>query len=407
MNRTLVRMICIYLVFFQLIYPYGRVYALELKGERVFFIRIYSEDIREDESQGIFNLLVEEINKKGELLIISGKEEEDKQNFISKGRAFYEKGKKHYERIELKEALEEFKKAAPILEEAFELSEGKEILKHLFMYLALSYMALGERAKGIDYLRRVNILDSNFDPDPFIYPPFIREELVRQRDILNAPASSALVVESEPTGADVMINGKFYGKTPVVIRGLSIGRYEVTLKYKGYKNIKRFIYITGGDPIRLAEEMQPDEVSNMINQINNAIIKNDMESAFSGMENLSRLLKVEKILLGILTKDLDRFKMEAMLIDSFNRKIINEANISFSHKERLKYIKELTEKLSLKQTSQLSEIAESRPFYKSFWFIVLVGIVAIAAGALALAGGGGGGGGGSSSSSTGSVTVNF
>ncbi len=407
LRKAVTDWIFIYLVFCQLLYPIGRSYGYASMGERVFFIKIYSQDISEDEGQQIFKLMEEEIIRKGDFILVSGKKEEEKEEAFSKGRSFFEKGKMLYEGLELTEAVDEFKKAIPFLERSFELKESSELLKHLFMYLSMSHIALGKREEGTNYIRRVILIDRNFNPDPLIYPPFIREEMARQREVLEIPSSSTLIVETVPVAADVRINGKYYGKTPLIIRDLSAGRYEVTLMLRGYSQVSEYVYLAGGETIRVIKEMTEDEISGMIVRIKNAITKGDMNTTLSSMERISLLLNIEKILLAVLGKKEENFRVDILVIDSSKKKILKEANVSFLMEERVKYIKELVDSLSRKEVYEPAGVEEEKPFYKSVWFIVLIGIIVIAAGAMALSGGGGGGGGSSSSTSTGSVTVNF
>lgn len=407
LRKAVTDWICVYLVLCQLLYPTGRSYGYTSMGERVFFIKIYTQDISEDEGQKIFKLMEEEIIKRGDFILVSGKEEEEREEIFSQGRALFEKGKRLYERIELTEAAEEFKKAIPFLERSFELKESRDLLKHLFMHLSMAYIAIGKKEEATNYIKRVILIDRNFNPDPLIYPPFIREELARQREVLERPSSSTLIVETVPVAADVRINGKYYGKTPLIIRDLSAGRYEVNLMLRGYRQVSEYVYLAGGETLRVIKELPGDEISSMIVQIKNAITKGDMNATLSSMERLSQLLKIEKILLAILGKKEENFRMDVVVIDSPNKKILKEANVSFLMEERVKYIKELVDGLSRKEVYQPAGVEEQKPFYKSVWFIVLVGIIVIAAGAMALSGGGGGGGGSSSSTSTGSVTVSF
>ncbi len=60
------------------------------------------------------------------------------------------------------------------------------------------------------------------------------------------PAEGALVVFSEPSGADVYIDGRYYGRTPITIQRLAVGRKTVTLKMSGYADWSDDILIESG-----------------------------------------------------------------------------------------------------------------------------------------------------------------
>lgn len=63
----------------------------------------------------------------------------------------------------------------------------------------------------------------------------------------SAPLPKAnLVVSSDPTGADIEIDGEFVGNTPSTIH-LAAGEYQVTIRKKSFATWQRKVKITGGD----------------------------------------------------------------------------------------------------------------------------------------------------------------
>jgi len=60
-------------------------------------------------------------------------------------------------------------------------------------------------------------------------------------------AEGALVVFSEPSGADLYIDGKYYGKTPITVQHIPVGRKIVTLKMPGYADWSDDIFVEPGE----------------------------------------------------------------------------------------------------------------------------------------------------------------
>ncbi|MGC9064421.1 MAG: PEGA domain-containing protein, partial [bacterium] len=60
-------------------------------------------------------------------------------------------------------------------------------------------------------------------------------------------AEGALVVFSNPPNAEVYIDGAYYGKTPITIQRLSVGRKTVLLKLSGYADWTDDVNITEGE----------------------------------------------------------------------------------------------------------------------------------------------------------------
>ena len=70
-----------------------------------------------------------------------------------------------------------------------------------------------------------------------------------------APAAAAppvfegrLLVRSEPAGASVMVDGREYGSTPAVVRGLGRGTHRVRVVRDGYLPEERSVAVTRSQP---------------------------------------------------------------------------------------------------------------------------------------------------------------
>ena len=65
-----------------------------------------------------------------------------------------------------------------------------------------------------------------------------------------------LAISSEPSEADVYVDGKNYGKTTAFITNLSAGTHELKLQKQGYITITKNIVIQKGETLKLDETMQ-------------------------------------------------------------------------------------------------------------------------------------------------------
>ena len=65
-----------------------------------------------------------------------------------------------------------------------------------------------------------------------------------------------LAISSEPSEADVYVDGKNYGKTMAFITNLSAGTHELKLQKQGYITITKNIVIQKGETLKLDETMQ-------------------------------------------------------------------------------------------------------------------------------------------------------
>ena len=70
--------------------------------------------------------------------------------------------------------------------------------------------------------------------------------------VLGAISGNTLLVESEPDGASVLLNGRLAGATPLSIKGLSRGTYDLRLEKSGCTPLNKLVTIsaTGGAKVR-------------------------------------------------------------------------------------------------------------------------------------------------------------
>ena len=70
------------------------------------------------------------------------------------------------------------------------------------------------------------------------------------------PELGFLAVSSEPTDADIYIDGKHYGKTNNVITDLTVGTHELILEKEGYSTVTKTFVTTKGETLKLNEILQ-------------------------------------------------------------------------------------------------------------------------------------------------------
>ena len=68
---------------------------------------------------------------------------------------------------------------------------------------------------------------------------------------------AVLIIESEPSGSEVVIGSRNYGRTPTTIRGLSEGQYYAILAQYGFKRKTQSIALPQTGEIRVTAQMEP------------------------------------------------------------------------------------------------------------------------------------------------------
>ena len=90
---------------------------------------------------------------------------------------------------------------------------------------------------------------------PFDLCDYCGYEMVVQY-VESKPELGFLAISSEPTDADIYIDGKHYGKTNNVITDLAVGTHELKLEKEGYSTVTRTFVTTKGETLKLNETLQ-------------------------------------------------------------------------------------------------------------------------------------------------------
>ncbi len=113
-------------------------------------------------------------------------------------------------------------------------------------------------ARAVTFLR---IKHPDFGVTEF-YPPMEIEanqcyEMTLQYVVPNTePETGFLAISSEPSEANVYVDGKDYGKTTAFITDLAAGTHELKLEKQGYLTVTKNIVITKGETLKLDETLQ-------------------------------------------------------------------------------------------------------------------------------------------------------
>ena len=110
---------------------------------------------------------------------------------------------------------------------------------------AVSLRRLGMDAEADVPLQRLATILPKTLPDPGIAPPKVMQRHQQLQDELRSQARVTVELQSEPAGADVVIDGLLRGKTPLVVRDLLPGLHFISLSSEGVR-IERKLNIKEG-----------------------------------------------------------------------------------------------------------------------------------------------------------------
>ena len=83
---------------------------------------------------------------------------------------------------------------------------------------------------------------------------YCKYEMVLQY-VNNNSSNTYISIDTEPSGADIYIDGKHYGKTPNIITDLPMGKHEIKLEKQEYNPVTKIFIIEDGEKLKFNETL--------------------------------------------------------------------------------------------------------------------------------------------------------
>ncbi len=141
------------------------------------------------------------------------------------------------------------------------------------------------------------------------------------------PITGSLNINSEPINAKIIIDGKEYGKTPMIINNLLVGEHDVELQLGGYNKIKRTITIEEGEMTNNYLNMTREEVPSSI--VKTDALNNSIEIKSSNSEN-TITIKAGTQSINMVFVEEGSFRMGKIVKQNFNDDREKEHKVSLS-----------------------------------------------------------------------------
>jgi hypothetical protein len=150
-----------------------------------------------------------------------------------------------YRDLAFQASLDELSRAQEELEVRLDAENTYQALDDAVLLRALNELALGNQQAARNALRQAVILrPKRTSLDPAEFAPDVRAEYERVRDGLGREAPLPLATESEPSGAELELDGRQAGLTPISVR-LHDGRHYLVFRSPGLIAAPRIIDVDG------------------------------------------------------------------------------------------------------------------------------------------------------------------
>ena len=120
-----------------------------------------------------------------------------------------------------------------------------------YVYLGVARLQVADADETRQWFAESQMRDPTLQLAPAEFPGDVLELWAEARDL------GMLFVDTEPSGAEVSVDGKVQGRSPVGVAGLKPGAYRVALSHDGYAGVSRVLTVAAGRTERLFFSLLP------------------------------------------------------------------------------------------------------------------------------------------------------
>ena len=174
---------------------------------------------------------------------------------LSKGEKLYNSLKVDKAIATLQESKLKFKEAMP------SINTESDYSRYLgtFFYLAMAYQAKGQEEQGINEIRQMVVMDPERKTRKFsskYYPPALLKLYEKIKKGVLKGEKGKLRIKTNPRGAQVYVDSKLLGNTPVEISKVPLGEHFVVVEKSGYSKWADSKFVVEGKNI-VELDLQP------------------------------------------------------------------------------------------------------------------------------------------------------
>jgi len=179
---------------------------------------------------------------------------------------------------------------------------------------------------------RVIVFREGYEYDPTRYPVECAETFASVQERTLAGPRATLEISTEPDGAEIYVDGRSYGPSPVVVDDLLVGDHYVTIKHiASIKGVERATVNRGGSSVRYA--LAPNERSALVASGEaTSALRGELgeERAGSAIRSLGNTLGAAQVVVGVARRVGESLHVQLYLYDVRTRFLLNRAEINMT-----------------------------------------------------------------------------
>lgn len=292
------------------------------------------------------------------------------------------------------QALVEFTKSVEFYEKSFSFLQSDQEFIDALVGLGFSNGMSGVQDEAITAFKKALTFNPEAKYDFSRYPQNLHNLFKKAKKELETATTGDLKVTTEPSNAEVYVNGRFRGISPVVVRQLPVGAHYVKIRKLGFSRINQTMVVTAGTNLQTVVLKASRRKSLLDSKIPTFRLDVAETKASDTIVDLRSLFFVDHVIFAAVFGAGEQRQLQLSLFDLERRKRLKQIKVSVSVKSfdlaaATKAIKKLLDGVSLTLTPERrpdhkvkTTVVKSTPLYKKWWFWTVIG-VAVAGGAAA------------------------
>lgn len=221
-------------------------------------------------------------------------------DFMAQAESLFEEAKLDYENLELDGAIEKLDLAMGKLEGGAAFLMDLSLATNILYYLGVCHAFNGDMDKSNSAFLRAYVLAPEKKPDPDVFPPDVISMFSEATSLVHTLGTGSLSVGSDPQAAQVFLDGKFMGMSPVSIDNITAGKHFVRLVHPGHQLYGDVVAIQSGKTTNVNAKLFPaysaSKVFTLADGLPGLLVKG-VEVASSSLANICTQLGVDQLLL--------------------------------------------------------------------------------------------------------------
>ena len=253
-----------------------------------------------------------------------------------------QKGHDAYDQLELDAAVEYLSNTLKQYERFAAYVNDFRKVSEALMLLGATHILRGEEKLGNRRLEQALNVFPQMEPDPRIFNPAMRGQFQETVSRMSTRPPGTLSVTSNPSYAEVYVDGKFAGVTPLAVERVSEGRHYVRLEKDGYRAWGKVVEVTGrtetAESAVLKVTAHFDDFDNLVeNAVKRVVAPKEGSSggpSNDAIDQLGVLTTADHIFLAQVRLDGDRVQVWANQYDLNAQRLLRSAEHVFTYDAR-------------------------------------------------------------------------